>query len=237
MNNYIKIIEALREVKSNVESLDAQCNEKLRSLNHLMETRDREQARLNAILTLIDQGLVKEPSTSTEVSEPTSVVAPVAPVEPVATPAVEVAPEAPKPPPVKAKKAKKGPPPRLIEACQMVMGYTPIHNNDIFLRLKENGCLPNSSDPKAYVRQVLSANPSTFLRVETRGFYHLAKGNKFYNPDNDVAAVVVQTPKEEAPKKEAPKKEAPVKPLPTQESSELMDELIREYDEKKLRQV
>jgi hypothetical protein len=147
------------------------------------------------------------------------------------TPQPEVQPQEVQVEPAKApkvKKVKRGPPPRLIEACQRVMGITPLHNNDIFLRLKENGWLPNSSEPKAYVRQVLSANPDIFLRSENRGFYHLSKGNQFYSPENDVAVVKSEEVLPEPTKKAAPKPE--VKPLATPESQELVDDLLREFD-------
>lgn len=69
--------------------------------------------------------------------------------------------------------------PSLINAIQQVMGTKTMNAEAVFANLEAKGWLPESNDPKGYVRYTLSSKKEIFLRVkDKRGFYHLDQNKK-----------------------------------------------------------
>lgn len=109
--------------------------------------------------------------------------------------------------------------PSLINAIQLVMGNKTMNADAVYEALSAKGWLPNSNEPKGYIRYTLSSKKDIFLRIEgKRGFYHLdqtAKKGKTAKSEATVEAaaetIEAETETAAAPieAKAAPKVEAP----------------------------
>lgn len=72
----------------------------------------------------------------------------------------------------------RGDRPALKDAIHQIMGSDTINAEEVYQRLVQKGWLPNSSDPKNYIRYTLSSNRTWFDRVPgQRGYYRAAKVN------------------------------------------------------------
>ena len=77
--------------------------------------------------------------------------------------------------------------PAFVEYIQQVMGATTLSPEEINSALKSLGLSPSASDPVSYIRMLLSANRTIFLRSKDRpGYVYLAESNP-YRRNNSVA--------------------------------------------------